>query len=766
MAARYETELAALAGDFWKIEILDDEHSGSSSDFVLVDFKLDRKSLVNRWDSVWGSEVQLDVLSNADFDLTDLIEDIRTAPEGRFKVVLYRKGHGAGSYVFEWLGLVLNDLSGGSDEGPNEPYLIVATDGLGALKGIDYAVDSITPYPDATIIEVLLNCLNQLPTSDYFTTGDAFLIEAVNYFENQMPNMVGSSLDFTKVPGTAFYDFDKEGAYIFRSCYEVIEIVANLFFARIGFWGGAWRFYNVRSWETSSSLVTKRWRTDGVQKTNETDAIRISIDEDWTGARLATQTFGAFSPLRKVSRVFKHDTARSLVNPNLIFDSNAALQNVIVQLKESGKQYLAFSGSLFLSASEDPVTVTTLLLFVKVRITVTVGGYYLKRNVTDQTQNNDFTSLAWSNLPNYVEFIGSFTSTVAGNTSLAISFNTPPLPDFNVGTLQMQVEKVSITDISGTSKASLYNYYAKINGLFIEYVDDNAENERTYYALNNTSAFLSDVEELPDLIIGDKVGFMTRDRLLVWNGSDFVDSEGDWGLNTLSGNTNLIQLVLENIIAGQRTAIKKRLGSFVGSFETHKVLGVSGEYYLPLSVSYVARDSVYSGEWYKVGTYNDSGIVSGVFVAPVLNSEPPSLLPPSAGGSPSLPANVTGENGKISIQSVSGVAPFTVVKNIDDVDIDIFEVDADNQAINLKQSKLTVYNGAEANAFEVLEESGSTVIMNVTEDANGAAQLNIDGYITFKDKLPADVPIKTLFLNFESGKLAFKNAAGTVIDLY
>jgi hypothetical protein len=658
MAVRYETEINNLVGHYWKVQILDADYVGAAADFVLADFELDRKSLANRWDLIWGAECSLSVYSTAANNLDTLISDILGADEGRFQVALYHKTSFGGTYAFYWIGLVLNDLSGGVDEAPQQSFTIVAVDGLGALKGIDYSIDDVTPIATASVATHLMNCLKKLPTASFFSSGDVFLKEATNYFESQMPTLAGSPVNWTNIPSDAFFEIDKNGIYKFKSCYDVLEILTNLFLCRLYFKEGCWRFYDIRAWETSASLTVRPWTFAGTLGTAASESVRYTIDGTAAGARISAQQFGNLPPLRKLSRIYKHDTARNLIN-GITVNTAAGLQNVLT-ITESGTEHLSVSGALTISASEIGSGAAYQTVYVKLRFQMKIGSFYLKRTVNNQSENNNYSNLEWVSTVAYVEYILVFGVQFLGGITLAVAFDTPALPNFVTGTLQVNLEKVYIQDLQQNNLSGIYNYSAVFASIYIEYVDGDAENERTYNVLNDTTAFFSEVAELVELPVGDKINAMTKSRLLVWNGSAFVDADSDWGRNTLSGTKPLIQLVLENIMAGQRTTIRKRSGEFMGRFDSCDVLAISGEYYLPLSVRFSCNDASYSGEWYKCGTYNDSGMAVG-YVAGVVTGvdTAPSATPPSGSGAV-LPTNVTAENGKLTITALSGADGFVV----------------------------------------------------------------------------------------------------------
>ena len=654
MALRYQTEINNFAGDYFRIDILDADFTGSVSDFRCTDFDIEvQNSNSQRWFSIWGSECVLDCASTASMNLDTLIDDIRDAAEERFQIVIYKKDSSGGTYSLEWLGMVLNDLSGGMDEAPVQNYTIVATDGLGALKGLDYKTDNTTPVGEITLGAVVLHCLKQLPTSSFWSNGDAFLQECVKYYEGEMPSTNGSVLSWTKVPGTAFFEIDKDGVYKWMSCYEVLSSVCLLMKSRIYFSDGIWKFYNIREWETQSSLTVWVWTYAGTVATSSASvSIRQTIDGSISGARLSAQSFEYFPALRKISQVYAHETSRNLIQ-GITVDTAAGLQTVQT-LTISNTSTLVFAGTLHVIASEVSPSGSSSQVFIKLRMAIKLGAYYLKRNVTNQIQNNDYANLTWENSINYIEYIAVFNVNFLGGIYLAVSFETPSLP--TSAALQMNLEKVYIQDLQQNNKASVYNYSATFAALYVEYVDGDAENERTYEVFNNVAAVFTAQEELSEAFYGDKINSMTQNHLKVWDGSAFVDSDSNWARGNTGGNKPLLQLGLEDMMAGQRTSILKRQGDFVGRFKLGSVLAIAGVYFLPLRVRFSALNAQYSGEWYEIGTYNDSNIGVGYILPPAQGRViPPSLTLPTVDGSPSLPERVVANNGQLQISALANV---------------------------------------------------------------------------------------------------------------
>ena len=653
MAVRYSQIINNQEGLYFRAEIHDADFVGTASDYHLANIEFDYKGQNNqRWDSIWSSQVTLAVQSTTAKDLTTLIDDIKTSDEGRFSVKVYKSTDGI-NYSFYWLGLILTDLSMGADEAPVQHFEINATDGLGSLKGIDYADDPTTPFGTTTVIEHITNALKMIPTAPaHYSATDVFIVSDVAYFEEQMPSLTGDPANWVNIAGSAFYEVDKNEDYQFKSCYEVVELLCLYFNARLFFIDGRWNLIEIRTWETQAAANYHKYQYDGtLLGTTESYSLRHTIDGTNAGTRLATQSFEYFPPLRKLEQKYFHGTAGNLLRGKTI-DTSSGLQSII---NVPSGAVLAFKGLVHLNLQQSPPYVTT-QVFVKLKLTMKIGStYYLERAITNQTQNNDYFSMDWQNTTGSVDFIAVQTLSLYFDNYVAASFTTPPIPA--IGQVQMNLEIDYIKDLAGNDISSSFTASADLSSAYLQYIDGTPSNEYTYKAYNNTSAAFSASEELPEFNFGDYLGPSTSNIVQIWDGSAFVDTTNKWGRNTLSGTDGIHSFRLKQLMAAQREAILKRTGAFHGAFDPHKVLVFGGDYYLPLGVRFSVIDSNYDGEWYDCGNYDDSGIAVNETVGVLFGDEPliaPSVSAPNISGTPNMPIGVLLDNAKIEIQDFNG----------------------------------------------------------------------------------------------------------------
>lgn len=654
MAVRYRQQLLNISNVYFQIEILDTDYVGSVLDFHLKDFEIDWKGQQSERDNfILGSECVVIAQSTNSFDLNPLMDDLRESEEGRFQIAIYKKETLGGTYELHWLGLVLNDLSGGEDSAPIQQFEIVATDGLGILKGIDYKVDDTTPYGDLTAVQHLMNCLKKIPYNSFFGNSDLFLYTMVHVYESAMANSTDSVLSRIQVPGGTFYYKDKNGIYDFKNCYEVLELLTVLFKSRLYLQNGFWRFYELYSLENVSNGVYKVFQYDETEGTGGTIPLRATITGGFDGGnRLAGQRFEWLAALKEVKQTYLHFSSDNLMRGDSVSVSGPAV-TVVNSLKQTGTETLLLSCNLNTNIVENPLVGSNRNVYVKFRMMFYNNPYYYVRTVINANQNNDYSLGTWQTVPGYVEFIVVQYVNYSGNNILPISFETPPIPSNT--SLRMDLEIVSIEDLQQNDISAAYNITAHLDNAYLEYIDGEAENERIYKSVNNTSGFYSSIVEFPAALCGDRINEMTPNNLKVWNGTAWVESTGTWKRNGLNGTTTLLQLTLNEFLGGQRKFVKKRQGQFVGRFNPLLAIGFGGEYYLPLGVRFSANNASYDGDRYKIGEFNDSGLTTTFNAVGLLDGVPPSVL-----NSPVINnTNATGVsivNGGISIEDLVGRA--------------------------------------------------------------------------------------------------------------
>ncbi len=155
MSKRHTAELMDMRGNEFTLDIYDTEHTGSVHTLTLTG-----DGFTIEWDGdtdkthpqIIGSRCTMHLL-NLDSDTGNLLDDLSTASEGRFRIEVHRKPAG-GTVGLYWSGVILTDME--RDDTAFEFADIEATDDLANLDGVQYRNDS-SDYTDQVTLPVLIS---------------------------------------------------------------------------------------------------------------------------------------------------------------------------------------------------------------------------------------------------------------------------------------------------------------------------------------------------------------------------------------------------------------------------------------------------------------------------------------------------------------------------------------------------------------------------------------------------------------------------------
>ena len=167
MAVRFSTTVYNEKSRKITVSIKDSSFSGTVKTFDTIGLQLQYDSESQqgqeRFTPIIGSRCSLSLLIN-NSDLQTLLLDIGLAVEGRFTMELTAYEDDGTTVSFKWYGYIVTDLVEFEDVPLVIGYQaqISAIDGLGWLKTLDYK-SAVGPYiGQDTVVQHILNCLNQL----------------------------------------------------------------------------------------------------------------------------------------------------------------------------------------------------------------------------------------------------------------------------------------------------------------------------------------------------------------------------------------------------------------------------------------------------------------------------------------------------------------------------------------------------------------------------------------------------------------------------
>ena len=345
MAARFQTTVYNEKGRKIVVAIKDKVFSGMTYDFDTIGLQLQYDSESQqgqeRFTPIIGSRCSLSLLINNE-DLQTLLLDIGLAVEGRFTMELTAYEDDGTTVSFKWYGYIVTDLVEFEDVPLVIGYQaqISAIDGLGWLKTLDYK-SAVGPYiGQDTVVQHILNCLNQLDfVQENLVANSLPVLHTIfNWHENTTTYNSASDYSLlTVIQHRAFYHKDTKSNYVYQSCYDVLKKICQTFGARLLFSGNQYWFVQVN--EYSRSPATKRYfkySALGVQQSG-------TFTADLTLSNIQTNLPG--SDLMRLSG------GKWTYYP--------ALKNVVIRYNHFAKQNLLAGVEYNYATNDTPVITTT-----------------------------------------------------------------------------------------------------------------------------------------------------------------------------------------------------------------------------------------------------------------------------------------------------------------------------------------------------------------------------------------------------------------------
>ena len=265
MAIRFSTTVYNEKSRKITVSIKDSSFSGTVKTFdtlsLGIQYDSESSQGQERFTPIIGSRCSLSLLINND-DLQTLLLDIGLAVEGRFTMELTAYEDDNTTVSFKWYGYIVTDLVEFEDVPLVIGYQaqISAIDGLGWLKTLDYK-SAVGPYNGQdTVVQHILNCLNQLDfVQENLVANSLPVLHTIfNWHENTIAYNAASDYSLlTVIQHRAFYHKDTKSNYVYQSCYDVLKKICQTFGARLIFSGNQYWFIQVN--EYSRTPATKRY---------------------------------------------------------------------------------------------------------------------------------------------------------------------------------------------------------------------------------------------------------------------------------------------------------------------------------------------------------------------------------------------------------------------------------------------------------------------------------------------------------------------------
>jgi hypothetical protein len=312
--------------------------------------------------------------------------------------------------------------------------------------------------------------------------------------------------------------------------------------------------------------------------------------------------------------------------------------------------------------------------FVKFRVRIKVGTYYLKRTATFGAAGYAYGQLQWTTDSGaYYEFYGSSTITT-DNAQYQQGFDitTPVLPAS--GDLDMKFEFVELVKWTGIVVGSGYTEYHTFGAVHVEVIQSGViqdQYNQTNYIVANPTTGNSEVQEI-DLLFGTGPTSNAIGHLESFDGLSWVLA-GNWRYGTSGTFRQHGQLLAEEVLGAQAIPVPRFLAQMRGVYEAHyRMQHISTDYYIFLGGSFdVSRDE-WDGEWFLISR-DTTGLVPSITQThtPVVrnNLGPDGLPPPIVPLDPPLPTFPGNQTEGFFVPQVFGGQTDTVINEGDTVTV-------------------------------------------------------------------------------------------------
>lgn len=238
------------------------------------------------------------------------IEDVATTVIDRFYLV-------ASSGLYEiFVGVFDIDQVEWADISYPFPFTVVAIDGIGRLRDIDYLDENGDPYVDDTVDNYFswhdhfFNCLSKLNLDQIYD--QKYSPKRVwfnsNWYAANMADTSDNPLKYVMIPASVFYTKDNEDNLLPMTCYEVVEQLLKAFFLKLDYGGG---IYRIEQLSNRGNLLNHyfTYQLDGTDAGDRNQSWRRFIEKDETALALplAGGTFSMLAALRQVKVSYTYD---------------------------------------------------------------------------------------------------------------------------------------------------------------------------------------------------------------------------------------------------------------------------------------------------------------------------------------------------------------------------------------------------------------------------------------------------------------------------
>jgi hypothetical protein len=530
--------------------------------------------------------------------------------EGRFYITAY---HYATPI---WTGKIVADRVTWEDM--QEPYTItvIAMDGLSFLKDIPYTPPPTFPvYYRRTIMQHLVLIFSRLElTSVYGPTQFAIWIKAY-WYESQMPDQLENPLTYVDL---SFDPFAKEkglNLYEYKTCYEALEMIAQLFNARVYMSANMFVFEQINY---RTEAVSQTW----IYSYTGTFLIKLPFSNEETIGPLPfplyfKETGGPFTmlpPVRFIQLIYYFKADSNYLHDQVdTWSYISAVEKLVGIFDLDAIEDIRFliTGTLRMEFTVDvPITFRWKARY---KITLRIGDKWLKRERIDTLFDAPgWGPTEWVDVPAYYyyETPPQFLDTTTVFEIIDVSILTQIIDDEGEIKFNWELDKFLTADSSNIFEVEyapsgfLFKWWFQFPGLYTTMGDG-----EPWVATQRTYTFNGPVEnsrkKYLETYIGDGPNSTNKNRVRIWNGTKWVESSSMWSPKGQTVNVSIQRLLILEMAALLVNPMILLNGNIIHreaavTMLPSRVFNYQGNRYLFLSGRTSIIPSDFNGSWFRM----------------------------------------------------------------------------------------------------------------------------------------------------------------------
>ena len=634
-AVRLRANITSQAGTTWRIDVYDENYTGSVINIDIQDFEITyEKKGDDILEPLKTSSAELFAynreLYEGDFDL--FVQDIVAADEDQFKLLAYKNG----SDKENWVGNILVDNSSYENISLPRIFKISAIDGFGRLKNIPSAEALATTSQD-TLIKHIIDALEYNNLSQFWGASDTYIRESFEFTETAVGAIsstqsmllftrYATSMNIKDIENIDLRDttrvrtvrtHSKTSQYISikdtdeaKTAYQVLEDLLRLMTCRMFISDGVYHIQQVRNLD-GTTYESRNIKKDGTIASASTISPQQTAGQVLTGKDLTVMAGGQFDwfqPLDKAIVTTPNTFTANILKPaemNLNTSTTPVTRTIELGTIVGGtSKRISVDWANWFTKLTDPVGLSS--------ITTLTFKFIFGSNRLLSTNAKRNTYLWTTTAADVVTRVLDYPQFGRDGMISTDSIISAPIPTGTHTSCQLIITAtLTAKGSGGIPTTTNYDYF--LNNIFVRLTDGTDFSSGQIYEVenpgtNNNSTIL----DYGELGLSDEGIISNLNSFEVDTGkgspATWVPS-GVWNAG-FGVNTSLSKIIPQESMALQRTPVYRLQGPVVGDWSAFNslVYNVDGEnkIFVFNGGTFNVHDDEINGEWFEVGVVKTS----------------------------------------------------------------------------------------------------------------------------------------------------------------